>query len=272
MKDLVALPDTDPRRDPRLRTVAWKDLLLLTRFDVAHELSLSLPWLVASLLAARWRLYPLALVCSFVFFLTGLRQVHNAHHCALGLSRQATEWVLFLLSVLMLGSMHAVQINHLRHHRRCLQPDDVEAMSARMPGWKAIALGPLFPIRLHRAAFRVATPRQRRWLIAELAANAVGAVIACWLLALPVARYHVAVMAVGQCLTAFFAVWTVHHDCDTAGLFARTIRERLKAGLTYDMFYHLEHHLFPAVPTRRLPELARRLDAVAPEWAAKRVF
>ena len=29
---------------------------------------------------------------------------------------------MFALSVLMLGSMHAVQINHLRHHRHCMQP------------------------------------------------------------------------------------------------------------------------------------------------------
>ena len=37
-------------------------------------------------------------------------------------------------------------------------------------------------------------------------------------------------------------------------------------------FYHLEHHLFPAVPTSRLPELARRLDATDPQWSSKRVF
>jgi fatty acid desaturase len=180
--------------------------------------------------------------------------------------------VLFALSVLMLGSMHAVQLNHLRHHRHCLTPDDVEAMSARVPGWRAILLGPLFPLRLHRAALRVATPRQRGWIGAELAANAVWIATLCWLLALPVLRYHLLAMAAGQCLTAFFAVWTVHHDCAADGLFARTIRGRVKAALTYDMFYHLEHHLFPAVPTRRLAELARRLDAVAPELSAKQVF
>jgi fatty acid desaturase len=85
-------------------------------------------------------------------------------------------------------------------------------------------------------------------------------------------RYHILAMAVGQCLTSFFAVWTVHHDCEADGIFARTIRGGLKGWLTYDMFYHLEHHLFPAVPTSRLPELARRLDEADPEWSVKRVF
>ena len=46
----------------------------------------------------------------------------------------------------------------------------------------------------------------------------------------------------------------------------------MKAFVSYEMFFHLEHHLFPAVPTRRLPILAGRLDAVAPELGAKRVF
>src|ERR1700741_2114250 len=120
-------------RDPRLASVAWRDPLPLSRADVVGGLLLSLPWLLASLLLAQARWYPLALLASFMFFLTGLRQVHNAYHYALGLPRAATEWVMAALSVLMLGSMHAVQVNHLRHHRHCLEADDVEAMSARLP-------------------------------------------------------------------------------------------------------------------------------------------
>jgi fatty acid desaturase len=94
--------------------------------------------------------------------------------------------------------MHAVQINHLRHHRHCLNEDDVEAMSARMPAWRAILVGPLFPLHLHRKAFEVATRRQRN--------------------------------------------------------------------------YHLEHHLFPSVPTCRLPQLAERLDRAVPGLEKQRVF
>ena len=45
-----------------------------------------------------------------------------------------------------------------------------------------------------------------------------------------------------------------------------------KAFVTYNMFYHVEHHLFPSVPTCHLPELARRLDGAAPELQRKLVF
>ena len=79
-------------------------------------------------------------------------------------------------------------------------------------------------------------------------------------------------MAVGQCLTAFFAVWTVHHDCETEGLLARTLRGVLRNFATYNMFFHVEHHLFPSVPTCHLPQLAARLDEAAPELTRLRVF
>jgi fatty acid desaturase len=181
--------------------------------------------------------------------------------------------VLLALSVVMLGSMHAVQTNHLRHHRFCLEDADVEGASARLPAWRAIAQGPLVPIRLHRTALAVAAPRQRRWICAELVANVVWIGVALAVLDVRWVRYHVGAMLAGQCLTAFFAVWTVHHGCHAShGPIARTIRGRVKALLSYDMFFRVEHHLYPAVPTCRLPVLARRLDAVAPELAARRVF
>jgi fatty acid desaturase len=70
----------------------------------------------------------------------------------------------------------------------------------------------------------------------------------------------------------FFAVWTVHHDCDRSHHIARTLRGWLKNTVSFSMFYHVEHHLFPKVPTCWLHQLARRLDAVAPELQNKRVF
>ena len=78
-------------RDPRVRSVKWHDLVPVTRWEIAKELMLSAPWLIASLILVQWHLYPIALGCSFMFFLTGLRQVHNAYHYALGISRLATD-------------------------------------------------------------------------------------------------------------------------------------------------------------------------------------
>lgn len=271
MKDHAGLVRSLPSDIALRRAIRWRDLRSLTGREVVRELVLPLPWLAASLVAARYHWHVLALPCSFMFFLTGLRQVHGAFHYSIGIPRRATELVMLMLSALMLGSMHAVQINHLRHHAHCMKDDDVEAMSARMPAWKALLTGPVFPVRLHATALNAATPRQRRWIVLELALSAV-VVAAAWSSTIDWLRYHVVAMTMGQSMTSFFAVWTVHHDCDVDGVFARTIRGRLKAWATYDMFYHLEHHLFPAVPTCRLPQLARRLDEVDPQLSSKRVF
>lgn len=263
-------------RDSRIRSVQWRDLTRLSSIEILKELGLSLPWLAAALWLANARLYVLALPASFMFFLVGLRQVHNAYHYALGLSRRGSDWVMFALSALMLGSMHAVQINHLEHHQHCLGEDDVEGASARMPAWKAVLVGPLFPVRLHINALKKAKAKKTRgasfkWIVAELAVTAAILATAAFLPSVWL-RYHVAAMLAGQCLTSFFAVWTVHHDCETTGVFARTLRGALKNFATYNMFFHVEHHLFPAVPTCHLPQLAERLDQAAPELARLRVF
>jgi len=254
------------------RDVAWEDLARLDRVEIVHELLISAPWLAGSLLFAHAGLWLPALGCSFMFFLTGLRQVHNAFHQALGIPRLASDLVMLVLSVLMLGSMHAVQVNHLRHHRHCMAEDDVEAMGARLSAWGALALGPRYPWLLHRKALEVATPAQRRWIAGELAANVAWIVAVLFAFDSTVLAYHVAVMALGQCMTAYFAVWTTHHDCEPDGPIARSIRNRFKALVTYNMFYHYEHHTFPAVPTCKLPELARRLDERQPELALRKVY
>src|SRR5262245_21417334 len=141
------------RHDPRISNLQWKDLILLKPWQVAYEVLISLPWLAIEF----WLLYEgslaLASLASFFFFLTALRQVHGAFHFTLGIRRRWSNSFLVLYSGLMLGSLHAVRINHLRHHRQCLDPvHDIEGSCARMTAWKAIVYGPCFPLRLHREA------------------------------------------------------------------------------------------------------------------------
>lgn len=259
-------------RDPRVRSVEWKDLLVLSRWEIIKELLLVFPWLITSLVLAQYGLYLFALGFSFIFFLCGLRVVHNAYHYVLGITRPATEWVMFILSVLMLSPMHALQQTHLHHHKTCLDDDDVEAASARMPGWKAILFGPRFYVLIQRKGTELANPRQRRWIMAEYIAMITWVAAALFVLDNPLLKYHVAAMMIGQCLTAFFAVWTVHHDCDRNHFIARTIRNPLKSWIVFDMFYHVEHHLFPKVPTCKLATLSKRLDAAAPELSELQVY
>lgn len=252
----------------RLRDVEWRDLVPMRRSDGIVECLLPLPWLLGSWTLAALALWPGAVIFSFMFFLTALRLNHEAIHGNLGFGGRAHRWTLHGLSALMLGSNSAVAFNHLQHHAHLGTDKDVEGKCGRMSGWRVLAYGPLFPIEQHRCAWRRGGAAIRRRMRIDLALNL--AMVAAGLAsdAGPL-RYHLLAMAVAQCLTAFFAVWITHRGCHGHDLAARTQRSRLVNLATYNMFLHLEHHLFPAVPVRRLGRLAARIDAAAPDFPAR---
>jgi fatty acid desaturase len=253
-----------------LSKVRWKDLTKLSLKELLIENNISIPWALLSWALAYYGYYLLALPCSALFFLTALRQVHNGFHRALGTGRLLTWFTLYSNSVLMMASMHAVKFNHLRHHQYCLGEDDYEGKSARMRWWEAILYGPVHMYHIHRVALQLGNAQYRKNVLLEMVSVAAFAGLSIGL-GLKFLIYHLLVMAAGELLSAFFAVWTVHHDCDE-GTIARTQRSGWKNVITYSMFYHLEHHLFPAVPTIKLPELARRIDEALPELEKKNTF
>ena len=249
----------------------WQDLVPLRRHQVALNLGLSLPWLAGSLWAADRDLYLLAVPCSALFFLTALRQAHDSYHASIGVPRRWLGLVLLMLTAGMLCATHAIRHTHLVHHRQPLGQGDEEGGWARQPAWRALCLGLLFSIRTHAQALRTGSPRTRAWVRAELLliAAIMGAAVTggpAWL------RYHVIAMIISNALVGFFAVWSVHHGCDVNGVFARTERRPWLNWLTVNLLYHVEHHLYPAVPANHLPALARRLDRAAPEWTRMRVL
>jgi len=263
--------------------VHWRDLVALRWWERAWERSLSAPWLAGSLWAyshvgaawdrsagqaAAW--VGAGAAMSFFFFRTGLRQSHNAQHACLGIGRRGHDVMLGVLSVLMLASMHAVRVTHLHHHRHCLDEEDEEARHAAWAWWKVLVMGPVLIVRLHAAAWKLARGRERAWIAGELAGAALALGLA-WGVGSGAWLWHCGAMAAGECMTGFFAVWIVHRGCEPDGQIARTQRGWLKNVVSYSMFYHLEHHLWPAVPTCHLPRLAERLDVVAPVVRGRQV-
>ena len=264
-------PVTHVREDPRLKAVEWRDLTHLTGWQKAYEVSLSAPWLGMSFVFFHTGWIAAGLVTAFFFFLAALRQAHGAQHYFIGIGRTAQDWLLAVLSVLMVSSLHALQATHMHHHRHALEPSDFEAATARLRWWQALVAGPWFIVVLHWNGYRIARPSKRRWIRGE------GIAVLCWVTSVclwgpAAARWFVGAMIAGECLTGFFAVWTVHHDCDPDLQLARTQRGIWKNLVSYEMFYHVEHHLFPAVPTPRLPELAARLDRAMPHLSREQVF
>lgn len=245
----------------------------LTPWEAVKENTIVLPWLVLELLCFHHGWWITGLACSFYIFLTGLRIAHGSQHYAVGLSRTATEWVMVAHSAIMLGSIHAVQVNHRHHHAHPLESTDYDGTVAQKRWWMAFLIGPWFALRIILHGWRIGTPRQRRWIAVDLVAMALMVTAAAWAGERALTG-HVLAMALGNCGTAFFAVWIVHRGlageeervrAELAGTplpIARTERRAWLNVLTYDMLLHAEHHLYPGVPTPHWRELGRRLDAM----------
>lgn len=254
-----------------LKSVEWKDLKKLSIKEMLIENNLTIPWLIISLTLAYFGYYIIALPFSGFYFLTALRQVHNGFHNSLGTNKFLTWLTLYLNSISMVTSIHAVKFNHIRHHKYCLTDEDYEGKSAGMTWYGAILYGPVHMFLIHKVTLQLGNKNYIKNVILELFSIALFIFIAFYF-QIYFLIYHILVMIVGEFLMAFFAVWTVHHDTEDSPQFARTQRGGWKNKMTFSMFYHLEHHLFPAVPTIKLPELAKRIDEKLPQLEKKQTF
>src|SRR5436853_99403 len=102
-----------PPRNAAASEIQWHDLAELTWWEKFVETTLPLPWLGLSLYLYQSGHWIAGAFASFYFFLTGLRQSHGAQHYTIGIGRVWQNMILFLLSALMMGSMHAVQVSHM---------------------------------------------------------------------------------------------------------------------------------------------------------------
>jgi beta-carotene hydroxylase len=124
-----------------------------------------------------------------------------------------------------------------------------------------IASGPTFLFRLWFWAYR-SRPDERRWLVAE--AIVLPAVFALGILALPytsaILGYTILVVVAGWWYPVF-SVWLPHRNFGLRPEFqAWTTRGHLIPRLFRPLAFHLEHHLYPKVPSHNLALLSARLD------------
>lgn len=240
------------------------DLLATTRSR--RRLALARPFLgvAAYALAAYAGLWWLTPFLVFLVFVAVVTATHDVVHGSLGLSRRQTEWALFALGAVLLESGHAYRATHLRHHHAFPGPDDPEGDPARMSLRKAILWGPLFLPRLWCWAYARNRPggAMRRWLIAEAAWALVVPAAGVWFLPrTPAVLVYSALAIVGSWVYPLLTVHLPHRNYgDTPLSQTHTLRGTIVPALFLELTYHLEHHLYPEVPSHNLPELSRRLD------------
>ncbi len=257
------------------QAVQWKDLQALAWWQVIFNVLLPYPFLLVAWWSAWHGFLLLALGAWFLFFASSFRQAHDGFHCSLGLGKKATDFLLCLSSGLIISSNHAIRQTHLLHHYKTLDKVDIEAKFYNQAWWQAVIGGISFKIALHKEGYKLANPYERIYILVDfsliiimLALAIYGAIIGYNLLLL-----HVFIMFLLNTFVGLMAGWCVHHGCGNADneLIARTERNKLINAITFNQLFHMEHHLFPSVPSNHLPQLAKRLDKVAPEMTQLRV-
>jgi hypothetical protein len=239
--------------------VPWQDLVRLSPRETAAELLLPLPWLLLAIALAASMFPFLALIAIAPFFTSALRVTHDTYHRNLGLSPREGDLLLFALSLLLGGALHAIEYTHLRHHRDCLGHTDLEGRIAHYGFWPALARSPLYPILIHIETWQHGSARQRRWLRRELVAVVV---VQTWIWCgdCTVLQWLSASLLLANAIVPMIGIWSVHRSCADDARKARSTRRSWLLRLSFGMLYHDEHHAYPAVPARHLPRLAQRLD------------
>lgn len=240
------------------------DLLQTSRWEQFQPLMMPYLWAVGFLVTFHAGIYWASGVCLVLVFSACSTSTHDVVHGAIGLNRKWTERLLFLLGAPILESGHAYRLTHLEHHRIFPDHRDLEGEAAHMPVWKVILFGPTFLPRLWLWAWRKAKGKtiQRRWLALEVALPFLGLALALITLPLSTAPFaYVLAVGIASWFYPLFAVHLPHRHFEESKISqAWTLRGHLIPRLFRPLAYHLEHHLYPMVPSHNLHKLALRLE------------
>ncbi len=206
-----------------------------------------------------WPLAVTSLVC--LSFVTYGSTSHDLVHRNLGLSKRVNDVFLSVVELLAIRSGHAYQAAHLHHHAVFPHTDDVEATAAHRSFLGAVFEGFVFQIRIWMWALGNAA-QSRTWIICEGIACLLILGIATITYPLsPILPVYVTLMVMGSWIIPLVTSYLPHHPQGEDEFFqTRAFRGVMASILAIDHLYHLEHHLFPAVPHVNWPRLAKRLD------------
>jgi beta-carotene hydroxylase len=199
----------------------------------------------------------------YLSFVTYGSCCHDLVHGNIGLSRKVSKFWLSVIELLMMRSGTTYRVTHLNHHQR--YPDfamDPEGRASYFSLWRTFAEGPVFHLKLILWTLKHAQARDRFWVKLEVLAivlfYALGIALFSTFPALLV--YQLAV-TMGAWVIPFITSYLVHvpHQNEAVRQ-TKIFRGRFFRFIALDHLYHLEHHLYPAIPHCRWKDLALILN------------
>jgi len=247
--------------------VLGRDLLVLPRWRVALSLASPFALFGVFIVAAATEHWFLAAVSvAILSFVTYGSVSHDLVHRSLGLPRGLNDALLSVIEMLLFRSGRAYRLAHLNHHARYPNPDeDPESAAAHGSLVSALASGWQFFPRLWWWAYRRYPSHRRRLafegaLILALAASAIGVAIAG---ITNVLLLYLLLAYAGTWIVPLATAYIPHRPSGDGELFqTKRFRGLALRCFAFEHLYHLEHHLYPAVPHHHWPELSRRLDPI----------
>jgi fatty acid desaturase len=205
-------------------------------------------------------------------FVSQVVALNDVMHRSIGLGPRATRLAVAFLGCLVIESGHAIRITHLAHHNQGGGPDDPESYVDLLPLRWLLAEMPRYRFRIWGYGWRNSSRRERRWICVELgfAATVIAASVSGTAPATVVVFLVLSILA-GWAFPLVSAVGP-HADWgrDDAS-HAYRVRGRWLPRLMLNLPFHLEHHLYPEVPSHRLPELAKAIEPFIDRAGIKQV-
>ena len=238
------------------------DLLRVTGLRRFVTLAVPFVAIAAYILFAWLRLWPLAVISIMALsFMTYGSTSHDLVHHTLRLPRRLNDFLLSLIELLSLRSGTAYRLSHLYHHHHLLSGDDIEGSTAYGSLWRAIASGPTMQFRLWLWAWAKHREHRRALFLEALGIVMLMLAAIASLRWSPAPLVYVALVVAGSWVFPLVTVY-IPHDASGHTPLTRTrlFRGSVARVVALDHLYHLEHHLYPAVPHHNWKLLADRLD------------
>jgi len=242
------------------------DLLKASTLDFVLILVRPLILIILFFLVYETEFYWLLPMVVFALFVTVINFTHDLVHNSLGLPPRLNELLISLSGMLILESGHSYKVTHHLHHRNFPNKTDPEGEPAKNGFVKSLLIGPFYIPKLFIWAYSYSLKkkdfRMIRWM--RLEALFFGMFLLIGVLLLPetkaVLTYGLMVV-VGGWFYPMITVYMPHRKYNGKEL-GNTIRYKgkLTSYLFINQIFHLEHHLYPHVPTCNLKKLSERLS------------
>ncbi|MEM8536081.1 MAG: fatty acid desaturase [Chloroflexota bacterium] len=248
-----------------------EDLLVITPFQCVMTLMMPFVCVGLYILLASLGVWPIAVaVLVYLSFITYGSTSHDLVHRNLGLSRSINDFFLSFIELMMLRSGHAYRLAHFHHHARFPHDDDIEGAAAKHTFWYTFIDGMTLQFRIYVWAIQK-TKHYRRYIVLEGIGCFSIIVLAIALLPMTaIPLVYVLLISLGSWFIPLITSYIPHdprgkHPIEQTRLF----RGKIVSVIALEHLYHLEHHLYPAVPHHNWPRLAKRLDPYFEQYGIK---